>query len=46
VQEIRFGQRFGELHERIWETLRDEVTRAYAQSSGAAAGVGPEGAAA
>jgi NitT/TauT family transport system ATP-binding protein len=42
VQEIRFGQRFGELHERIWETLRDEVTRAYSRT----AGTGPEGVAA
>ena len=44
VQEIRFGERFGELHEQIWETLRDEVTRAYAQTAGA--GPDPEGAAA
>src|SRR6202043_1504777 len=25
VQEIRFGQRFTELHHEIWESLRDEV---------------------
>jgi NitT/TauT family transport system ATP-binding protein len=37
VQEIRFGKRFGELHERIWESLRDEVTRAYARTAGAGA---------
>jgi NitT/TauT family transport system ATP-binding protein len=47
VQEIRFGQRFGELHEQIWESLRDEVTRAYARTAGAAgaaaASVAPEG---
>jgi NitT/TauT family transport system ATP-binding protein len=33
VQEIRFGQRFTELHHEIWESLRDEVTRAYARTS-------------
>jgi NitT/TauT family transport system ATP-binding protein len=44
VQEIRFGKRFGELHEQIWETLRDEVTRAYAQTSQVGAGAtGPKG---
>jgi NitT/TauT family transport system ATP-binding protein len=32
VQEIRFGKRFAELHEQIWEALRDEVTRAYART--------------
>jgi NitT/TauT family transport system ATP-binding protein len=32
VQEIRFGRRFGELHEQIWQSLRDEVTRAYAST--------------
>jgi NitT/TauT family transport system ATP-binding protein len=39
VQEIRFGKRFTELHHEIWESLRDEVTRAYARTSatGAAA---------
>ena len=36
VQEIRFGRRFGELHEQIWESLRDEVTRAYARTAGTA----------
>jgi NitT/TauT family transport system ATP-binding protein len=46
VQEIRFGQRFGELHERIWETLRDEVTRAYSRTAGTGPGPGPEGVAA
>ena len=33
VQEIRFGKRFGELHEQIWQSLRDEVTRAYARTA-------------
>jgi NitT/TauT family transport system ATP-binding protein len=37
VQEIRHEQRFLELQERIWESLKDEVTRAYARSAGAAA---------
>ena len=40
VQEIRFGQRFTELHHEIWESLRDEVTRAYARTS-ALAGLSP-----
>jgi len=35
VQEIRFGKRFIELHERIWETLRDEVESAYAKTASA-----------
>jgi NitT/TauT family transport system ATP-binding protein len=35
VQEIRFGKRFAELHEQIWEALRDEVTRAYARTGSA-----------
>ena len=38
VQEIRFGKRFAELHEQIWATLRDEVTRAYARTASAAGG--------
>jgi len=29
VQEIRFEPRFVELHHQIWESLRDEVERAY-----------------
>ncbi len=37
VQEIRHEQRFLELQGRIWESLKDEVTRAYARSTGAAA---------
>ena len=36
VQEIRFGHRFTELHHEIWESLRDEVTRAYARTASAA----------
>jgi len=32
VQEIRFEQRFLELHQQIWESLRDEVERAYART--------------
>ncbi|HEV7187953.1 MAG TPA: ABC transporter ATP-binding protein [Blastococcus sp.] len=37
VQEIRHEQRFLDLQGRIWESLKDEVTRAYARSAGAAA---------
>ncbi len=37
VQQIRHEQRFIELQGRIWESLRDEVTRAYEQTAGAAA---------
>ena len=43
VQEIRFGQRFGELHQQVWESLRDEVERAYARTASAPART-PEGA--
>jgi len=43
VQEIRFGQRFTELHHEIWESLRDEVTRAYAQTASASAAPATEG---
>jgi sulfonate transport system ATP-binding protein len=35
VQEIRFEPRFLELHQEIWESLRDEVQRAYARTAGA-----------
>ena len=42
VQEIRFGQRFGELHQQVWESLRDEVERAYARTASAPAPT-PEG---
>ena len=37
VQEIRHEPRFLDLQGRIWESLKDEVTRAYARSAGAAA---------
>ena len=37
VQEIRFEPRFLELHQQIWQTLREEVERAYARTAGAAA---------
>jgi NitT/TauT family transport system ATP-binding protein len=35
VQEIRFEPRFLELHQQIWESLRDEVERAYARTAAA-----------
>jgi NitT/TauT family transport system ATP-binding protein len=34
VQEIRFEDRFLELHHGIWATLREEVERAYARQTG------------
>jgi NitT/TauT family transport system ATP-binding protein len=37
VQHIRHEQRFLDLQGRIWDSLKDEVTRAYARSAGAAA---------
>ena len=37
VQEIRHEKRFLELQGSIWESLRDEVDRAYAQTAGVAA---------
>ena len=33
VQEIRFEPRFKELHQQIWESLRDEVESAYARTA-------------
>jgi NitT/TauT family transport system ATP-binding protein len=33
VQEIRFEPRFLELYQQIWESLRDEVERAYARTA-------------
>jgi NitT/TauT family transport system ATP-binding protein len=33
VQEIRFEPRFLELHQQIWESLREEVERAYARTT-------------
>lgn len=34
VQEIRFQPEFLELHRQIWESLREEVERAYAKTAG------------
>jgi NitT/TauT family transport system ATP-binding protein len=34
VQEIRFQPRFIELQHQIWDSLREEVERAYARTSG------------
>jgi NitT/TauT family transport system ATP-binding protein len=36
VPEIRFDPRFVELYEEIWNTLRDEVQRAYARTAAVA----------
>ena len=35
VQEIRFQPRFLELHQQIWESLREEVQHAYARTAAA-----------
>jgi NitT/TauT family transport system ATP-binding protein len=35
VQEIRFEPRFLELQQQIWDSLREEVQRAYSRSTGA-----------
>jgi NitT/TauT family transport system ATP-binding protein len=40
VQEIRFQPRFLELHHQIWESLREEVERAYSRTAKAAAAGG------
>jgi NitT/TauT family transport system ATP-binding protein len=37
VQQIRHEERFLDIQGRIWESLRDEVTRAYQSTAGAAA---------
>ena len=37
VQEIRHEKRFLEIQGQIWDSLKDEVTRAYQQTAGAAA---------
>jgi NitT/TauT family transport system ATP-binding protein len=37
VQEIRFQPRFTELQHQIWDTLREEVERAYARTAGGTA---------
>src|SRR5437660_6791270 len=38
VQEIRFDPRFLELHQQIWQSLREEVERAYARTTATAEG--------
>jgi NitT/TauT family transport system ATP-binding protein len=38
VQEIRFDRRFLELHHQIWESLREEVQRAYERTAKAPSG--------
>jgi NitT/TauT family transport system ATP-binding protein len=40
VQEIRFDPHFLELHHHIWESLREEVERAYARTATAASAQG------
>src|SRR5438445_5473480 len=40
VQEIRFEPRFLELHHQIWESLREEVERAYERTAKATNGEG------
>jgi NitT/TauT family transport system ATP-binding protein len=40
VQEIRFDPRFVELHHHIWESLREEVQRAYERTAKAASSEG------
>jgi sulfonate transport system ATP-binding protein len=40
VQEIRFQPRFLELHHQIWESLREEVERAYRRDANASADEG------
>jgi NitT/TauT family transport system ATP-binding protein len=42
VQEIRFEPRFLELHHQIWESLKDEVQRAYALTGGTSGTSTPE----
>ena len=41
VQEIRFGDRFQELHHQIWAALREEVERAYARTASVTGKEGP-----
>ena len=41
VQEIRFEPRFLELHHQIWESLREEVERAYARTAPPATHIPP-----
>jgi NitT/TauT family transport system ATP-binding protein len=40
VQEIRFDPRFLELHQQIWESLREEVQRAYERTAEASSNEG------
>ena len=40
VQEIRFEPRFLELHQQIWESLREEVERAYSRTTDTGPAVG------
>jgi NitT/TauT family transport system ATP-binding protein len=40
VQEIRFDPRFLELHQQIWESLREEVERAYERTAKASSNEG------
>ena len=42
VQEIRFEPRFLELHHQIWNSLREEVERAYARTASVPASEGGE----
>ncbi len=37
IQDIRFQPEFLELHQQIWESLREEVETAYARTAGASA---------
>jgi NitT/TauT family transport system ATP-binding protein len=37
VQEIRYEPRFLEIQHQIWESLREEVERAYARTAGVTA---------
>ena len=40
VQEIRFAPRFLELYQQIWESLREEVERAYSRTATASRAAG------
>ena len=42
VQDIRFDKRFLELHQQIWEALREEVEQAYARTAQAASARGAQ----
>ena len=43
VQEVRFDPRFVELHQQIWEALREEVQAAYARTAAPPPGTAPVG---